>query len=119
MDGERERRKWPRLELKLNVEFAVRDDDCESSGHGVTENVSAGGIYFVTPDWRALHVGEDVALRLSGLSGYNEGALFRTLRGEAKIVRLEPPEQRRAGRPAGVAVRFEERPRVELYRTPA
>jgi len=119
LDGERERRRWPRLELKLNVEFAVRDDQSEAGGQGVTENVSAGGMYFVTPDWQALQVGDDVALRLSGLSSYNEGALFRSLHGQGMILRLDPPEEKREREEAGVAVEFEEGPRVELYRASA
>lgn len=119
MDGEKERRRWPRLELKLNVEFVVREDDSEASGQGVTENVSAGGMYFVTPDWQTLDVGDEVALRLSGLSGYNEGALFRSLHGEARILRLDTPGAEPESEPGGVAVEFEEGPRVELYRASA
>jgi len=108
-----ERRKWPRLELRLNVEFSSPQG---VGGSGITDNVSAGGMYFLTGDWQGLSTGQGLVLRLSGMSSYNEGPLFRTLGGKATVLRLDLPETE--GLPfakAGVAMRFDERPRVELY----
>lgn len=115
-DNETERRKWPRLQLKLNVEFVAVDGGHRVTGSGTTANVSAGGVFFQTPDWRGLETGQSVRLHLSGLSGYDLGPLFRSLRGEATILRLEVPEEEEPYTKAGVAARFDERPRVDVYR---
>ena len=116
-DNGNERRQWPRLELKLNVEFVARNGKPKLTGSGTTANVSAGGVYFVTPDWEDLSPGQDIRVHLSGLSGYDLGPLFRSLRGKATIVRVEPPEEEEATYArAGVAARFDERPRVDVYR---
>ncbi len=118
MNGnETDRRQWPRLQLKLNVEFVAEGEQRQVSGAGTTANVSAGGLYFVTSEWQALEPGQSVRLRMSGLSGYDFGPLFRSLRGKATIVRLEPAERETPSpNKAGVAVRFDERPRVDVYR---
>lgn len=120
MDNKTERRKWPRLPLKLNVEFFSPSRE-ELEGTGTTENVSAGGIYFRTTQWHELEVGQDIAVSLSGFSAYNLGPLFRTLRGEAEILRLEPPgeEAEPSYGQAGVAVQFGETPRMDIYRMSA
>ncbi|MFO8006318.1 MAG: PilZ domain-containing protein [Candidatus Brocadiia bacterium] len=120
MDRDIERRKWPRLSLKLTVEFFSPSRE-ELEGTGTTENVSPGGIYFRTTQWHELEVGQEVALTLSGFSAYNLGPLFRTLRGEARVLRLEPPDEEREATygQAGVAVEFEETPRMDIYRMSA
>jgi len=120
-DKRTEKRQWPRLNLRLNVEFiADTPDEGRVSGTGTTANVSAGGLYFRTADWRHLQLGQNVQLYLSGLSGYDAGPLFRGLRGKATILRLDIPENGDAayGR-VGVALRFDERPRVDVYRLSA
>jgi len=112
-----ERREWPRLTLKLNVEFFGREGEREPHGAGTTENVSAGGVYFMTTDWQNLRVGQNVGLHLSGLSSYNHGPLFRILHGRATILRVDTPEAAAPPyRAAGVAARFDERPRIGVYR---
>ncbi len=112
-----ERREWPRLTLTLNVEFFPGSEDQELRGAGTTENVSAGGVYFQTSNWQALQVGQNVGLHLSGLSSYNHGPLFRELHGRATVLRVDPPsEEQPPYRNAGVAVRFDERPRIGVYR---
>jgi PilZ domain len=119
--GRGEKRQWPRLLLKLNVEFSAEALQQERiSGTGTTENVSAGGLYFRTTEWRDLHPGLDLQLHLSGLSGYDSGPLFRSLRGKATVLRLDMPEKQDNGYgKVGVAVRFDERPRVDVYRLSA
>lgn len=99
------------------MEFSSENKEPKASGSGTTANVSAGGVYFVTSDWQGLTQGQNVDLQLSGLSAYNLGPPFRSLRGRATVLRLDAPEAK--GTPyakAGVAVRFDERPRVDVYR---
>jgi len=116
-DNITERREWPRLALKLNVEFFAEQDEQEPHGAGTTENVSAGGIYFRTPEWGDLKIGQNLGLQLSGLSSINHGPLFRILHGRATILRVDlPPEEAPPYGTAGVAARFDERPRIGVYR---
>ncbi len=121
-EGRAEKRQWPRLHLRLNVEFAGAETKKieHVSGTGTTDNVSAGGVYFHTADWRELQPGLDLQLHLSGLSGYDAGPLFRSLRGRATILRVDVPQDQEGGfARAGVAARFDERPRVDVYRLSA
>ena len=110
-----ERRKWPRLELKLNVQFSLPAEGAEAAGDGTSQNISADGVYFLTPDWQRLAVGKTLALRLSGFAPINQGPLFRTVGGKATILRLDVPKPEDSAARAGVAARFRERPKVELY----
>lgn len=116
-----EKRQWPRLHLKLNVEFiAEAPDDQRFNGSGTTDNVSAGGLYFHTADWTDLRPGQDLQLHLSGLSGYDSGPLFRSLRGKATVLRVDDLKNEDSGfGKMGVALRFDERPRVDVYRLSA
>jgi hypothetical protein len=116
-----EKRQWPRLHLKLNVEFSAEVSSKQRlSGSGTTENVSAGGLYFHTADWSELQPGQDLQLHLSGLSGYDSGPLFRSLRGKATVLRVDALKDENTGfGKVGVAVRFDERPRVDVYRLSA
>jgi hypothetical protein len=113
-----ERRRWPRLNLQLGVSFSETDEASQPLGMGITANVSAGGAFFLTGDWRELSAGQGVFLRLSGMSRYNDGPLFRTLGGKAHVLRVAPPGAARRDK-GGVAVQFDERPQVELYDVPA
>jgi hypothetical protein len=117
-----EKRQWPRLHLRLNVEFSAAEeaDAARLGGTGTTDNVSAGGLYFHTTDWKDLHPGLDLQLHISGLSGYDAGPLFRSLRGKATVLRVDVPQDQDAGySKAGIAARFDERPRVDVYRLSA
>jgi len=101
--------------LRLNVEFSPPEQE-RPSGRGVTDNVSAGGVYFLTPDWQDLRPGQSLMLRLSGMTTYNEGPLFRSLGGRATILRINAPESLDSPYArGGVAMRFDERPQVQLY----
>ena len=109
-----ERRRSPRLAMKLNVSFAPVAEEGPAAGNGKTENVSAGGMYFRTFDWKLLGEGKTLDLTVSGLSHYDNGPLFRTLKGQATILRLdavEPPDGPHAY--PGVAVRFNAPLRME------
>ena len=118
MDRGSNRREWPRLQLTLNVKFSAEADD--SRGMGITDNVSAGGLYFLTPNWRGLREQQSLHMQLSGMSSYDHGLLFRTLGGRATILRLDlPDDESHSHAKAGVAVRFDERPRIEVYDLPA
>ena len=116
-----EKRQWPRLHLKLNVEFIAEAHGSQRLiGSGTTDNVSAGGLYFHTADWTELRPGQDLQLHLSGLSGYDSGPLFRSLRGKATVLRVDDLKSEDGGfGKMGVAVRFDERPRVDVYRLSA
>jgi hypothetical protein len=96
--GRAEKRQWPRLHLRLNVEFAAEAEEAQRvGGTGTTDNVSAGGLYFHTADWKDLRPGLDLQLHLSGLSGYDAGPLFRSLRGKATILRVDVPQGQESG----------------------
>ncbi|RXM21772.1 hypothetical protein EO238_27300, partial [Citrobacter sp. AAK_AS5] len=77
----------------LNVEFLREGEERRACRAGTTTDVSAGGAFFRTNEWDGVTVGEEVALRLSGLSGYGTGPLFRSLRARAKVLRLEVAEE--------------------------
>lgn len=115
MEERENRRKWPRLPLRLKVDFSPAGQEEHAQGSGVTDNVCAGGMYFRTRDWHLLQPGQPLELRVSGMSCYNHGPLFRTLGGTATVIRLDAPasEDFLYAR-AGVAVRFDERPHVDF-----
>ena len=112
-----ERRQSRRLNLRLNVEFLAEGEERQACRIGTTSNVSPGGVYFVTSEWHRLEVGQVVGLRLSGLSGYGTGPLFRSMRAKATVVRMDlPSEPAVSYAKAGVAASFMERPCFEVYR---
>ena len=112
-----ERRESPRLNLRLNVEYLREGESRTAQRIGTSGNVSAGGIYFLADEWKDLKVGQELGIRLSGLSGYGTGPLFRSLRARATVLRVErPTENSTAYAKAGVAARFSERPYFEVYR---
>ena len=110
-----EHRARPRLSLRLNVEFVTEGQELQACRMGTTANVSAGGVYFHTAEWQDLRVGQELGLRLSGLSGYGSGPLFRDLRASARILRLKLPDEN-AGpfAKARVAACFREQPCFEV-----
>lgn len=113
----KDRRDSPRLGLRLNVEFLSGADGGRAHRLGTTTNVSSGGVYFTTNEWHDLTVGQELGVRLSGLSGYGAGPLFRSLKAQATVLRVDAPDGENAHiRRAGVAMRFNERPCFEVYR---
>jgi hypothetical protein len=112
-----DRRESPRLNLQLNVEFLREGESRPTQRIGTSGNVSAGGIYFLADEWKDLKVGQELGIRLSGLSGYGSGPLFRSLRARATVLRVEKPKEGApSGGKAGIAARFSERPYFEVYR---
>ena len=106
-----ERRRWPRLRLRLRIEFESMGGPQAFEGSGATENVSAGGVYFRTAHWSSLAPGQQMRFRLSGLGGYESVPAFKTLGGTAVVVRVEEPSKQKAYvGSAGVAVQFDRRP---------
>ena len=102
------------------MEYASREPRCEANGRGTTENVSAGGLCFLTNSWQELRIGLKLQLSLKGFSQYNSGPIFRSLHGDGTVMRLDlPRKEEGAYEKAAVAVRFDERPRVDIYRVPA
>jgi hypothetical protein len=91
--------------MKLNVAFSPLGQEGQAEGRGWTENVSAGGLYFRTGDSELLSKGGTLALTVSGLSNYDHGPLFRILKGEATILRVDTAAPHAA---PGVAVCFSE-----------
>ena len=112
----KDRRESPRLGLRLNVEFLSGAEGGRAHRLGTTANVSSGGVYFTTGEWQDLSVGQELGVRLSGLSGYGAGPLFRSLRAQATVLRVDPPREGASTTRAGVAMRFNERPCFEVYR---
>ncbi len=111
-----ERRESPRLNLRLNVEFLREGESHTAQRIGTSGNVSAGGIYFLADEWKDLKVGQELGIRLSGLSGYGTGPLFRSLRSRATVLRVERPKDGGPYAKAGVAAKFSERPYFKVYR---
>jgi hypothetical protein len=111
------RRESPRLNLRLNIEFLGESESRIAQRMGTSANVSAGGIYFLAGEWKDLKVGQELGIRLSGLSGYGTGPLFRSLRARATVLRVESPQDDNAPyAKAGIAAQFSERPYFEVYR---
>ncbi len=112
-----DRRESPRLNLRLNVEYLQEGESRTAQRMGTLANVSAGGIYFLADEWKDLKVGQELGIRLSGLSGYGAGPLFRSLRARATVLRVDDPKETGGSYgKAGVAARFSERPYFEVYR---
>jgi len=103
---------WPRLPLRLRVDFSPAGEEY-LQGIGMTDNVSAGGMYFHTRDWQLVQEGRSLLITASGM-GYNSHVpLSRALSARATVMRLELPTSRDPLQAkAGVAVRFDERPHV-------
>jgi hypothetical protein len=100
----------------LNVEFLSGAEGGRAHRLGTTANVSSGGVYFTTSEWRDLSAGQELGVRLSGLSGYGAGPLFRSLKAQVTVLRVDPPREGASPLRAGVAMRFNERPCFEVYR---
>ena len=114
-DTPQDRRARPRLNLRLNVEFITEGQELQACRMGTTANVSSGGVFFHTSEWQDLTEGQELGLRLSGLSGYGSGPLFRDLRAKAKIIRMRVPGPEAAPfAKAGIAARFSEQPCFEV-----
>jgi hypothetical protein len=116
-DSNADRRESPRLNLRLNVEFLGENENRTAQRMGTSANVSAGGIFFLADEWKDLKAGQELGIRLSGLSGYGAGPLFRSLRARATVLRVDRPNETASPYPkAGVAARFSERPYFAVYR---
>ena len=107
-----ERRKWPRLPATLEVAFQAIGAQGSAQGTGTTQDVSAGGVFFATPNWEGLAPGQKVELQLS--DSKDGDTAFRE---KATIVRLHRPEtsQKKSAPTGGVALCFERRPRLNVY----
>lgn len=110
-----ERRRWRRLGLKLHIDFSAVDNGEKGRGSGVSDNISAGGVYFFTRDWDALSRGQELTLDMTGLSSYNAKAAFRHVTGKGAVLRLDFPEEQKEPFWVGVAAEFSERPRFDVY----
>ena len=109
----RERRRWPRLDLELQVIFATPNGDFR--GEGTTVDVSAGGARFRTPDREELQPGMDLNVWISGMGWYSGRDLFRRVKVRAEVVRVDSlPEGVRSTTGGEAAIRFQEPPRLEM-----
>lgn len=82
-----ERRKHPRKEVYLVMEITGKEGVCN---HVLTNNVSAGGVYFKTLRGNDFDIGIDVSFTIflsASLAG--KGTHFTRLVGDGKVVRLE------------------------------
>ncbi len=118
-----DRRRFRRLERCFNVTFAIGGDTgSQFLRDGVTRNISAGGMYFTTPDRAGLEAGRKLALRIyvPCAGRMTEHELVACVDG--RVVRTA---DNRAGEPEeglAVAVEFEHRPNLDFemlaYRSP-
>lgn len=99
-----DRRKAPRLRMRLDVDYRGKDTEKGIEGRGKVKNVSAGGAYFTTQQ-DGLEPGSKLHLRLSGIMPYTRGTTFTGLEGEARVLRIEEAED---ADKVGIAVKFEE-----------
>ncbi len=88
--------------MELGVEYHSLGPE-EEEGTGTTENVSAGGVYFVGSNGQQLKEGVRLRLRLSGIDDYTVGSTFESLSGKCTVLRVEPESDQ-----LGVAVQFDE-----------
>lgn len=111
-----------RSDARLRLAYPIRlDAGSASEGRGlgrtVTRNLSARGAYFATSDTQGFVVGSAVGVsitvphRLAGTGAARDVTL--DLRGQARVVRMDPPERLRTFtedgvRLTGVALRFDE-----------
>lgn len=110
-----ERRATPRLPLELTIEFRRAQDEAAEMRHGITADISAGGVRFRTASWHGLQSGEEIHLRISGATHRGRGPLMRTLHATGRIVRMgatanNSDDQRE------IAVQFSRGPCFHVYR---
>jgi len=115
-EQDQEKRKHPRLRLRLNVVFTLSEETERPEAAGITVDVSAGGVCFETAEWTDLSSGRQLDLKIRGFSRYGTSSLFRELRGRGTVVRLDrfraPTGASERGK---VAVCFDEPPHFEVY----
>ena len=84
-------------------------------GSGVTKNVSAGGAFLQTGDWGKIKCGQRLAIQMTGISHSDPASGYKRLSCVGTVLRIHPPERGHSmDMPAGVAVRFDEGPRLYL-----
>ena len=93
----KERRRYVRIQREFVTEIfnAVRDYQTE----GVTENVSQGGAFIKTKDWRAFRTGDQTILILFLPPSFTDRDKSIGLRGEAIIKRIDQKNE-------GIALEF-------------
>lgn len=105
-----ERRKHPRKEVYLVMEITGKEGVCN---HVLTNNVSAGGVYFKTLRGNDFNVGIDTSFTIflsTSVSG--TGTNFTRLTGDGKVVRVDKFNNQEALEPdnqdmwTGIAVQF-------------
>lgn len=110
-----EKRKWPRVNIRFDITFRSIETDPPAEGSGVTRNVSAGGAFLATSDWGKIKCGQKLALQMTGLSRSDPASGYKRLSAVGTVLRIHPPERWHSkDMPAGVAVRFDEGPRLYL-----
>ena len=108
-----EKRKWPRINLRYNINFSSAQGNAIFDGSGITENISRGGMRFRTNDWKPLDIGQKLSFQMVGLSLQNPIPGYMKMSGFATVLRLKRPEnQDSKADKAEVAVRFEKAPRI-------
>lgn len=121
--SESDKRRDKRLALTLPVKFFKGAEGSLSMLSGVTHNVSSGGVYFEAPAGFGIEDGH-VSLRIGVHARDGEEKPSLTLVGSGAVCRVDdlnpdnvvgpwPDTQRQLGI-HGVAVRFHERPTIQL-----
>ena len=109
-----ERRKDPRQKLFLVMEINqhAQNPEQQSKINVITNNISAGGVYFKTAKWQQIAVGDDVDFTIFmsvPIAGKNWH--MNKLQGKAKVIRHQelPVEEGHsdAGHWCGIALKFD------------
>lgn len=112
-----ERRRWPRLELKMPVAFNISGNvplNCISTSaelRGISDNVSTGGIYFHTNTQINQDSILDIAMTIPPGAGHYP--YKTTLSAKARIIRIDTPDESRPQH-FGLAAEFTGPPNLDL-----
>jgi c-di-GMP-binding flagellar brake protein YcgR len=106
-----EKRRFPRMVTKLRMRYEIHWQDSEESttGQGILENISQGGMYFRCGPPRRLAAGDrgDFIINTTQVARYTSRVKAR-----GQVVRIEPPEKNAAA--CGIAVQFLGNINIEL-----
>jgi len=118
MEKRTERRRDQRLELMLPLEYSLPSAPASFPRTGQTQNVSTGGVYFVTDRDPEVTAPVRIGLRIAVPWRQDTGGPPLTLCGEGDVVRVEKlasPAGQAGGLPRwGVAVSFTSKPTVRM-----
>lgn len=117
MSSHMERRKDTRQDIQLHVEFApVSPYGTSVTRTGLTQNVSAGGVYFHTSMASALREQSNLTVRIAIPGPTEDPGTPLALTARAQVRRIHKTGQAASpdGPMYGVAVMFDHRPNIRM-----